>query len=38
MLEAEKAYSRAEKAFFEGHQAALDKGWESVVAGSGAGT
>lgn len=34
MLEAEKAYSRAEKAFFEGHQAALDKGWESVTASS----
>jgi hypothetical protein len=34
MLEAEKAYSRAEKAFFEGHQAALDNGWESVAASS----
>jgi hypothetical protein len=27
LLEAEKAYLRAEKAFFEGHQKALDKGW-----------
>lgn len=34
MLEAEKAYSRAEKAFFEGHQQAVDKGWESVAASS----
>ena len=34
MLEAEKAYSRAEKAFFEGHQEALDKGWESVAVSS----
>ena len=34
MLEAEKAYSRAEKAFFEGHQSALDKGWESVAVPS----
>jgi hypothetical protein len=35
MLEAEKAYSRAEKAFFEGHQAELDNGWESVADSSG---
>lgn len=34
LLEAEKAYGRAEKAFFEGHQAALDRGWESVAASS----
>ena len=34
LLEAEKAYSRAESAFFEGHQTALDKGWESVAASS----
>lgn len=34
LLEAEKAYSRAEKAFFEGHQQALDNGWESVAASS----
>jgi uncharacterized membrane protein YtjA (UPF0391 family) len=34
MLEAEKAYSRAEKAFIEGHQTALDKGWETVAARS----
>ena len=35
LLEAEKAYSRAEKAFFDGHQQALDKGWESVAESSG---
>ena len=34
LLEAEKAYGRAEKAFFAGHQQALDKGWESVAARS----
>jgi hypothetical protein len=34
MLEAEKGYSRAEKAFFEGHQTALDEGWESVATSS----
>jgi hypothetical protein len=34
MLEAEKAYARAEKAFFEGHQQAIDNGWESVAASS----
>jgi len=34
LLEAEKAYGRAEKAFFEGHQQALDKGWESVATSS----
>lgn len=34
MLEAEKGYSRTEKAFFEGHQTALDEGWESVAASS----
>lgn len=37
LLEAEKAYSRAEKAFFDGHQQALDKGWESVAESSGGG-
>lgn len=31
LLEAEKAYGRAEKAFFAGHQQALDKGWKSVI-------
>jgi hypothetical protein len=36
LLEAEKAYGRAEKAFFEGHHQALDKGWEPA-AGSHAG-
>lgn len=35
LLEAEKAYSRAEKAFFKGHQQALDKGWETVAESSG---
>ena len=34
LLDAEKAYLRAEKAFIEGHQQALDKGWESVAASS----
>lgn len=34
LLEAEKAYRRMEKAFFDGHQQALDKGWESVAASS----
>lgn len=32
LLEAEKAYSRAQQAFFEGHQRALDEGWESVAS------
>lgn len=32
ILEAEKAYSRAQQAFFEGHQKAIDKGWESVAS------
>lgn len=32
VLEAEKAYHRAEQAFFEGHQRAIDQGWESVAA------
>ncbi|KPQ02499.1 hypothetical protein [Marinobacter sp. HL-58] len=32
LLEAEKAYSRVQQAFFEGHQRAIDKGWESVVS------
>ena len=35
LLEAEKACQRAEKAFFAGHQEALDMGWESVAASSG---
>lgn len=34
LLEAEKAYARAEQAFFEGHQEAIDNGWESVAATS----
>lgn len=34
LIEAEKAYSRAEKEFFERHQQALDKGWESVAFSS----
>ncbi|MCL7944973.1 MFS transporter [Marinobacter sp. ATCH36] len=32
LLEAEKAYSRAQQVFFEGHQQAIDKGWESVAS------
>lgn len=32
LLEAEKAYSRVQQAFFEGHQQAIDKGWESVAS------
>ena len=32
LLEAEKAYSLAQQAFFEGHQQAIDKGWSSVAA------
>lgn len=32
LLEAEKAYSRVQKAFFEGNQAAIERGWESVAA------
>lgn len=32
ILEAEKAYSRVQQAFFEGHQRAIDNGWESVAS------
>lgn len=32
LLEAEKAYGRAQTAFFEGNQEALDKGWREAVA------
>ncbi|KAA1174829.1 hypothetical protein FWJ25_05460 [Marinobacter salinexigens] len=32
LLEAEKAYGRAQTAFFEGNQEALDKGWQEAVA------
>ena len=32
LLEAEKAYGRAQQAFFEGHQQAIDRGWSSVAA------
>ncbi|WP_305967304.1 hypothetical protein [Marinobacter salsuginis] len=32
LLEAEKAYSRVQKAFFEGNQEAIDRGWEDVAA------
>ncbi|MEP1584452.1 MAG: hypothetical protein ABJK18_18075 [Marinobacter sp.] len=32
LLEAEKAYTRAQQAFFEGHQQAIDQGWSSVAA------
>lgn len=35
LLEAEKAYTRAQQAFFEGHQRAIDKGWESVASDPG---
>ncbi len=31
LLEAEKAYGRVEKAFFEGHQDAIDRGWDEVA-------
>ncbi|PCM45363.1 hypothetical protein [Marinobacter sp. ANT_B65] len=32
LLEAEKAYSRAQAAFFEGNQDAIDKGWQKAAA------
>ncbi|WP_372996883.1 hypothetical protein [Marinobacter sp.] len=32
LMEAEKAYSRVQKAFFEGNQQAIDRGWEDVAA------
>ena len=32
LLEAEKAYSRVQEAFFEGNQNAIDHGWQDVVA------
>lgn len=32
LLEAEKAYSRVQQAFFEGHQRAIDNGWVSVAS------
>ncbi|KPQ29673.1 MAG: hypothetical protein HLUCCX14_05600 [Marinobacter excellens HL-55] len=32
LLEAEKAYSRVQQAFFEGNEEAIDKGWRSVAA------
>lgn len=32
LLEAEKAYGRVEKAYFEGHQHAIDQGWDDVAA------
>lgn len=32
MLESEKAYNSLQQAFFEGNQAAIDAGWESVAA------
>ncbi|QSP94355.1 hypothetical protein LPB19_14390 [Marinobacter salinisoli] len=32
MLEAEKAYSRVQKAFFKGNQNAIDRGWQEVAA------
>ncbi|AZT84380.1 hypothetical protein EHN06_13005 [Marinobacter sp. NP-4(2019)] len=35
LLEAEKAYDRVQKAFFEGNQQAIDRGWASVAASPG---
>lgn len=32
LLEAEKAYDRVQKAFFEGNQQAIDRGWQGVAA------
>lgn len=32
LLEAEKAYSRVQQAFFDGNQDAIDNGWRSVAA------
>lgn len=32
LLEAEKAYDRLQHAYFEGHQNAIDNGWQSVAA------
>ncbi|MBK1872053.1 hypothetical protein FE848_02355 [Marinobacter sp. 1-3A] len=32
LLEAEKAYSRVQAAFFEGNQEAIDEGWQAAVA------
>ena len=32
LMEAEKAYNRVQQAFFDGNQAAIDKGWRSVAA------
>lgn len=35
LLEAEKAYDRAQSAFFDGNQQAIDRGWASVAASPG---
>lgn len=32
LMEAEKAYGKAQQDFFEGNQEAIDKGWETVAA------
>lgn len=32
LLEAEKAYDRLQHAYFEGHQTAIDRGWQTVTA------
>lgn len=32
LMEAEKAYSRVQAAFFEGNQQAIDRGWQAVAA------
>ncbi|MEX0605902.1 MAG: hypothetical protein WD623_13415 [Marinobacter sp.] len=34
LLEAEKAYDRLQHAYFEGHQGAIDRGWQSVAGAS----
>lgn len=35
LLEAEKAYDRVQKAFFDGNQQAIDRGWAGVAASPG---
>ncbi len=36
LMEAEKAYGRLQQAYFDGHQTAIDRGWASVAAETGA--
>lgn len=38
MLEAEKAYDRLQHSYFEGHQTAIDQGWQSATGKPGAHT